>query len=143
MNLDAPSLRETFLSSIRERGPLTVAEAMDLALYHPEHGYYSTAGRRSGRSGDFYTSVDVGPLFGALVAAQIADMWSVLRERGATSFHLVEAGASDGRLARDVLTPDRRLAGAVRPAARHARRAQRGRARATREALGEHGERVP
>jgi SAM-dependent MidA family methyltransferase len=88
---------------IRERGPITVADFMELALYHPEHGYYSAASRRSGREGDFYTSVDIGPLFGQLLAAQIAEMWTMLREQGAGQFHLVEAGAGDGRLARDML----------------------------------------
>ena len=42
---------------------------MDLALYHPEFGYYARAARRSGRAGDFFTSVDVGPLFGELLAS--------------------------------------------------------------------------
>lgn len=91
------------LSEIRSRGPLTAAEFMELALYHPEHGYYAAAAQRSGRAGDFYTSVDVGPLFGGLLAAQFAEMWDVLRARGADAFDLVEAGAGNGRLARDVL----------------------------------------
>ena len=47
---------------------------MDLALYHPEFGYYARAAQRSGRAGDFFTSVDVGPLFGELLAVQIAEM---------------------------------------------------------------------
>ncbi len=76
---------------------------MDLALYHPEHGYYSRAAQRSGREGDFFTSVDVGPLFGELIAAGLDEMWDVLRADGAGAFDLVEAGAGNGRLARDVL----------------------------------------
>ena len=96
-------LLDTILSRIREHGPLTVAEYMALALYHPAHGYYAAAPRRSGRGGDFFTSVDVGPLFGELIAAQLAECWGVLRRLGAARFHLVEAGASDGRLARDIL----------------------------------------
>ena len=59
---------------IRERGPLTVAAFMDLALYDPEFGYYARAAQRSGRAGDFFTSVDVGPLFGELLEIQIAEM---------------------------------------------------------------------
>jgi SAM-dependent MidA family methyltransferase len=93
-------LSSLIVSRIRDRGPLTVAEYMELALYHPEHGYYSRAARRSGRDGDFFTSVDVGPLFGELIAAQLDEMWYVL---GAGAFELVEAGAGNGRLARDVL----------------------------------------
>ena len=47
---------------------------MDLALYDPELGYYARAAQRSGRAGDFFTSVDVGPLFGELLEVQIAEM---------------------------------------------------------------------
>jgi SAM-dependent MidA family methyltransferase len=95
------SLLPVLLSRIRERGPLTVAAFMELALYHPEFGYYSRAAQRSGRSGDFYTSVDVGPIFGELMAVQLAEMWAVLG--GGTRFDLVEAGAGNGRLARDIM----------------------------------------
>lgn len=85
---------------IRERGPITVAEFMSLALYHPEHGYYARASRRTGRNGDFFTSVDVGPIFGALLARQFAEMWRLMRR---PEFDLLEAGASNGQLARDIL----------------------------------------
>lgn len=96
-------LSATIASRIRQHGPLTVAEFMELALYHPELGYYSRAERRSGRSGDFFTSVDVGPLFGETVAFALVEMWEVLRGLGAATFDLVEVGAGNGRLARDIL----------------------------------------
>ena len=80
---------------------------MSLALYHPEHGYYARAARRTGRNGDFFTSVDVGPLFGTLLARQFAEMWRVGGERGSAigdpQFDLVEAAAANGQLARDIL----------------------------------------
>lgn len=106
--------RALILERIRQHGPLTFAEFMDLALYHPQVGYYASATRRSGRTGDFYTSVDVAPLFGELLAEQFAEMGRMMiggrrassvpsagRERPALD--LVEAGAGDGRLSRDVL----------------------------------------
>ena len=99
-------LRDVIASRIREAGPLPFAEYMDLALYHPELGYYAGAGRRSGRAGDFFTSVDAGPLFGELLAAQFAEMHRLAAPEGATkaaAFDLVEAGAGSGRLARSVL----------------------------------------
>ena len=65
-------------ATIRERGPLTVAAFMDLALYDPELGYYARAAQRSGRAGDFFTSVDVGPLFGELLEVQLAEMAAIL-----------------------------------------------------------------
>lgn len=89
---------------------MTVAEFVDEALYHEELGYYARAGQRSGRDGDFITSVDVGPLFGELLAAQFAEMWAILSRApaaagagGAGRFDLLEAAAGNGRLARDIL----------------------------------------
>ena len=46
------SLLDHIVSEIRSRGPLTVAEFMERALYHPELGYYTRAQQRSGRDGD-------------------------------------------------------------------------------------------
>jgi len=86
---------------IHERGPTTVAAFMDLALYHPDLGYYTRVVRRTGKTGDFFTSVDVGPLFGDLIADQVAEMARLLVAAG--PFDLVEVGAGDGRLAADVL----------------------------------------
>ena len=77
---------------------------MDAALYHPEFGYYARAVQRSGRAGDFFTSVDVGPLFGELLAKQIAEMAGILNsEFKIQNFDLVEAGAGNGRLTADIL----------------------------------------
>ncbi|HEY7290871.1 MAG TPA: SAM-dependent methyltransferase [Vicinamibacterales bacterium] len=82
---------------------------MELALYDPESGYYARAAQRSGRAGDFFTSVDVGPLFGELLEAQIAQMWDILRQDSPSgspvppAFDLVEAGAGNGRLSADIL----------------------------------------
>jgi len=88
---------------IHERGPMTVAAFMELALYHPEFGYYARAGQRSGRSGDFFTSVDVGPVFGELLAAQVAEMFDLAGLKAGATFDLVEAGAGNGRLSADIL----------------------------------------
>ena len=99
---DTPLLAR-LVERIRRSGPITVAEYMETALYDSEGGYYATAARRSGRDGDFYTSVDAGPLFGEVLARQLDEMWEALRTRGARQLTLVEAGAGDGRLARDVL----------------------------------------
>src|SRR5437870_12011026 len=51
---------------------------MELALYDRELGYYARAAQRSGRAGDFFTSVDVGPVFGELLEIQIAEMADIL-----------------------------------------------------------------
>jgi len=94
-------LRELIADRIRTSGPISFAEFMALSLYHPELGYYARAAQKTGRAGDFFTSVDVGPIFGALLARQFAEMWRVMGAR--PGFDLVEAGAGSGRLTRDVL----------------------------------------
>lgn len=99
------ALLDRLLHDIRARGPITVAEFMERALYDPADGYYATAAQRSGRAGDFYTSVDVGPIFGELLAEFVARQWREWRESAgdAEPFDLIEAGAGNGRLMRDLL----------------------------------------
>ena len=84
---------------IRKSGPITFAEYMQACLYHPEHGYYSRAESR--RFADYYTSVDVHPVFGRLLARQFREMWELLGRP--EPFWLVEAGAGTGRLASHIL----------------------------------------
>ena len=103
--------RALILERIRQHGPLSFAQFMECALYDPATGYYAGAARRSGRRGDFYTSVDVAPLFGELLAEQFAEMGRILTsDTGHRTpddvvgpIDLVEGGAGDGRLSRDVL----------------------------------------
>ena len=75
---------------------------MHLALYCPVYGYYEKEKDNLGRRGDFFTSVSVGALFGELLAFQFATWLDELAASGA-ELALVEAGAHDGRLARDIL----------------------------------------
>lgn len=92
-------LDDLIRQEIRARGPMRFDRFMELALYHPEHGYYASP-RPIGRGGDFFTSVSVGPLFGKLLAHQARQMAQLLDE---PEFWIVEQGAHDGRLARDIL----------------------------------------
>ena len=106
---------------------MTVAAFMELALYDHDVGYYARAPQRSGRAGDFFTSVDVGPLFGELLEFQLEEMAEILKKitaedaeegiPGSTAaassassafFDLVEAGAGNGRLSADILRAARR-----------------------------------
>src|SRR3954469_1946736 len=73
---------------------------MELALYHPGHGYYERHLKQTGRSGDFYTSVSVGTLYGEILGYEFSER---LAELGGRSLSLIEAGAHDGQLARDLL----------------------------------------
>ena len=84
---------------ITERGAITFAEFMEVALYHHDGGYY-TSRDPVGPKGDFYTSPLVHPAFGALLAVQLFQMWNLL-ERPDT-FTVAEPGAGNGLLCRDI-----------------------------------------
>lgn len=72
-----------------------------MALYEPGLGYYRSGLRSIGRRGDFFTSVSVGPLFGKLLAEFAHQTWC---EAGRPDrFTIIEQGAHDGTLARDML----------------------------------------
>ncbi len=88
-------------AEIEKQGPISFAQFMRNALYHPEHGYYSSGRCAIGKTGDYFTSVSVGPLFGQLLAAQFAEIWERLGK--IHNFVIVEQGAHDGQFACDVL----------------------------------------
>jgi SAM-dependent MidA family methyltransferase len=95
----ARALSEILAQRIRTGGPISFAEYMRECLYHPAHGYYSRAS--AGRFGDYYTSVDVHPIFGRLLARQFAEMWELLGSP--RPFVVAESGAGVGRLTGHIL----------------------------------------
>ncbi len=96
---------------VQRRGPISFAEVVERALYSPDGGFYATGGR-AGRRGDFLTSPEVGPLFGAVVARAL-DAWWDAAGRPAV-FPVVEAGAGPGTLAKAVLAAGPACARALR-----------------------------
>jgi SAM-dependent MidA family methyltransferase len=100
------ALVQVIREEIRSRGPQSFAWFMEQALYHPEHGYYSSDRAAIGRHGDYFTNVSVGPLFGELLSAQFAEIWERLGRTD--NFLIVEQGAHHGQFARDVLELARR-----------------------------------
>jgi SAM-dependent MidA family methyltransferase len=99
-------LAEFIRAEIKQRGAQSFAWFMEQALYHPEHGYYSSDRAAIGRRGDYFTNVSVGPLFGELFAAQFAEIWERLGKLD--NFIIVEQGAHHGEFARDVLESARK-----------------------------------
>lgn len=90
---------ERIRAEIAESGPMPFDRFMELALYDPDGGYYTTGALRSGRSGDFLTSPEVSPLFGSTIARFVATE----RERLGEPFTVVECGAGGGSLLRPLL----------------------------------------
>lgn len=85
---------------IGEKGPISFRDFMETALYHPTLGYYMAWKDKIGADGDFYTSCCLGPVFGAMIAKQLAEMWQF---SGETEFTVVEFGAGTGMLCNDIL----------------------------------------
>jgi SAM-dependent MidA family methyltransferase len=92
-------LAERIRGEIAERGPITFAAFMEAALYDPEEGFYARP--PVGLEGHFLTSPHVSPVFGILVARQVAEAFDLLGEPEA--FTVVEWAAGDGTLARQIL----------------------------------------
>ncbi|MET0458693.1 MAG: SAM-dependent methyltransferase [Ilumatobacteraceae bacterium] len=82
-------------------GAIPFSRFMELALYGPSGFYTGPGGGRAGRRGDFLTSPEVGPLFGAVVARFLDAEW--VRLGRPDPFTVVEVGAGPGTLARSVL----------------------------------------
>jgi SAM-dependent MidA family methyltransferase len=94
------SLTEIIIRKIKENGPMPIRDFMEMTLYYPELGYYTSAGEKIGENGDFYTSPCYTSLFGQMIARQLEEMWQALDKN---PFTIVEYGAGTGILCQDIL----------------------------------------
>lgn len=94
------SLSELIIQKIRQKGPVSFRDFMEMALYYPELGYYTSQKDRIGKQGDYYTSSNVTSIFGEMLGRQLEEMWQILGEK---EFTVVEMGAGMGLLSQDVL----------------------------------------
>ena len=86
---------------IKENGSISFKEFMDIALYYPELGYYTSDKSKIGGYGDFFTSSELDPVFGQLLSRQFAEIFKKLDSE---KFEIVEIGAGKGYLAYDILS---------------------------------------
>ncbi len=86
---------------IHRVGPIPFSTFVDAALYEPGYGFFATGGGAGRAGADFLTSPEVGPLFGHCVGLAINNYWHLMKEPD--PFLVIEAGAGNGRLCRDVL----------------------------------------
>jgi len=85
---------------------------MHACLYDPHYGFYATGGRAGARAGDFITSPEVGPLFGAVVAGVVDHWWDAAGQPGV--FTVAECGAGPGTLGAAVRLANPRCAAHLR-----------------------------
>jgi SAM-dependent MidA family methyltransferase len=102
MPSEASALERKLIARVMREGKITFCEFMQAALYDSELGYYNTARLKIGAAGDYYTSSNVHPAFGAVLARAFAELWNELT--GERPLTLVEMGAGTGQLAFDVMT---------------------------------------
>lgn len=94
------SLCEIIKQKIQQHnGQITFADFMQMALYHPTHGYYQNPDFEFGKKGDFTTAPEISPLFAYCFANQCAQ---ISESMGQTN--ILELGAGSGRFALDILT---------------------------------------
>ena len=101
---------------IRKFGKITFAEFIEIALYWPHGGYYSDR-EAGGAQGDYYTSPVVHPAFGSLLAVQLFQMWEEMGEP--EPFTVLELGAGNGLLCRDIITYAKEMPGNFASAIRY------------------------
>ncbi len=93
---------------VAKSGALSVADYMQLALQHPEFGYYRV-GNPLGQGGDFITAPEISQMFGEMIGLWCADVW---RQMGKPQeFVLLEMGAGRGTLMQDALRATAKIAG--------------------------------
>ena len=95
------SLSELIIEKIRQSGAISFRDFMEMALYYPGLGYYTSTRQKIGKTGDYYTSPNLSPAFGEMLGRQIEEMWQIL---GKNEFTVVEMGAGTGLLSGDVHT---------------------------------------
>ncbi len=96
--------KEELISIIKDRikseGKISFRDFMDIALYYPELGYYTSPEEKIGGFGDFFTASELDRAFGELLTKQFVEIYHKL---GTDKFQLVELGAGKGYLAYDIL----------------------------------------
>jgi SAM-dependent MidA family methyltransferase len=93
-------LAEIIQQRIAAEGPIAFRDFMEMALYYPGSGYYNRPEDQIGEQGDFYTSSSLTAIFGAMIGKQLVEMWQLT---GEGEFTIVEYGAGNGLLCRDIL----------------------------------------
>ena len=93
-------LSEIVQSRIREEGPISFHDFMEMALYHSEFGYYTSSKEKFGKGGDYFTAPFLTKVYGGVIAKQLEEMWLLTGQR---EFKIVEYGAGLGSLCTDIL----------------------------------------
>jgi len=93
-------IEKTIINQIKEKGPITFEDFMNIALYDKQNGYYSGGKAEIGKKGDYYTSPHVHSAFGEVIANFILKAKKFISN---DKFTIIEIGSGKGYLALDIL----------------------------------------
>ena len=83
------------LRNMLQHGDLSFRDFMEVALYHPELGYYSRSESPVGRNADYVTSPMISPVFVDSLGGLISEF---LSRAGDAVCSVVDIGCGDGSL---------------------------------------------
>lgn len=92
------------LHNMLEQSDLPFRDFMEVALYHPEFGYYAQRAERIGKTGDFVTSPALSPVFSFAISRVIREFLDRVTD-DMTS--IVDMGCGDGALIHSLHGPNR------------------------------------
>lgn len=96
-----PELVEYIKSLIKEQGAISFQDFMEIALYHPDYGYYTSQRPKIGGYGDYFTASELDPIFGQLLGKQFLEIYkSYFLNR---KMQIVEIGSGKGYLLHDLI----------------------------------------
>lgn len=78
---------------------ITYDTFIELALYHPNEGYYSVRKEKIGKDGDFYTSSVINDVFGEV----FANHFITIADNNDLPLTICEIGGGDGRFAYQIM----------------------------------------
>lgn len=83
-------LAEVIIQKIKDEGPVTFHDFMEMALYYPKLGYYTCDSEKFGKHGDYYTSPLLSNIYGQMIGVQLEEMWQIMDKN---PLAIVEYGA--------------------------------------------------
>jgi SAM-dependent MidA family methyltransferase len=99
------------LRNLLHYGDLSFRDFVELALYHPEFGYYSRAENPVGKRGDYVTAPTLSPAFAFAISRLVREF--VGRSEGEVC-SIVDIGCGDGSLIRALVPTEGRFYGVDR-----------------------------
>lgn len=94
-------LKRKIQEKIEKEGPMSMSDFMEMSLYDPDYGYYTSKEKIFGDKGDFVTAPELSQLFGEMIAIflyKVIEAFNFPKK-----VDLIEIGGGRGHLMSDIL----------------------------------------